>query len=96
MRLLLEPAVIYVPFLFENNKFISRFSFVIMKIWQSERQRRNPLFRLLMKLLNLLNMNMNNLRALVRKIWEDGYQSGRSDARSDAAVEAAEAEWFNG
>ena len=42
------------------------------------------------------DMNMNNLRALVRKIWEDGYQSGRSDARSDAAVEAAEAEWFNG
>jgi hypothetical protein len=42
------------------------------------------------------DMNMNNLRALVRKIWEDAYQSGRSDARSDAAVEAAEAEWFNG
>ena len=41
------------------------------------------------------DMNMNNLRALVRKIWEDAYQSGRSDARSDAAIEAAEAEWFH-
>ena len=40
--------------------------------------------------------HMERLQALVRKIWEDGYQSGRSDAQSDAAVEAAEAEWFNG
>jgi len=40
--------------------------------------------------------HMERLQALVRKIWEDAYQSGRSDARSDAAVEAAEAEWFNG
>lgn len=39
---------------------------------------------------------MNKLRALVRKIWEDAYAAGRSDARSDAAIEAAEAEWFNG
>jgi hypothetical protein len=42
------------------------------------------------------DMNMNKIRNLVRKIWEDAYQSGWSDAKSDAAVEAAEAEWFNG
>lgn len=42
------------------------------------------------------DMNMNNLRVLIRKIWEDAYNAGRDDARSDAAVEAAEAEWFNG
>jgi hypothetical protein len=39
---------------------------------------------------------MDRLKDLVRKIWEDAYAAGRSDARSDAAVEAAEAEWFNG
>jgi len=39
--------------------------------------------------------HMERLQALVRKIWEDAYQSGRFDARSDAAVEAAEAEWFH-
>lgn len=39
---------------------------------------------------------MDKLRALVRKVWEDAYQAGRNDARSDAAVEAAEAEWFGG
>jgi hypothetical protein len=42
------------------------------------------------------DMNMNKLRNLVRKIWEDAYQSGWSDARYDASIEAAEAEWFNG
>ena len=41
------------------------------------------------------DIHMNKLRDLVRKIWEDAYAAGRSDARSDAAVEAAEAEWFN-
>ncbi len=44
----------------------------------------------------VLHHSADDLLALVRKIWEDAYQSGRSDARSDAAVEAAEAEWFNG
>jgi hypothetical protein len=39
--------------------------------------------------------HMERLKDLVRKIWEDAYAAGRSDARSDAAVEAAEAEWFN-
>jgi hypothetical protein len=43
----------------------------------------------------ITEMNMANLRALVRKIWEDAYQSGWSDARYDASIEAAEAEWFN-
>lgn len=42
------------------------------------------------------DINMNKLRNLVRKIWEDAYQSGWSDARYDASIEAAEAEWFNG
>lgn len=37
----------------------------------------------------------SQLKSLVSKIWEDAYQAGRNDARSDAAVEAAEAEWFN-
>lgn len=37
----------------------------------------------------------SQLKALVSKIWEDAYQAGRADARSDAAIEAAEAEWFN-
>ena len=40
--------------------------------------------------------HMERLKALTRKIWEDAYAAGRADARSDAAVEAAEAEWFNG
>lgn len=39
--------------------------------------------------------HMERLQALVRKIWEDAYQAGRSDAASDAAIEAAEAEWFD-
>ena len=43
----------------------------------------------------VLHHTADDLRTLVRKIWEDGYAAGRSDARSDAAVEAAEAEWFN-
>lgn len=38
------------------------------------------------------DIHMNKLRDLVRKIWQDAYAAGRSDARSDAAVEAAEAE----
>jgi len=42
------------------------------------------------------DINMNKIRNLVRKIWEDAYQSGWSDARYDASIEAAEAEWFNG
>lgn len=37
----------------------------------------------------------SQLKAIAAKIWEDAYQAGRSDAKSDAAVEAAEAEWFN-
>lgn len=42
-----------------------------------------------------LPMQVEELAPLIRKIWEDAYQAGRADARSDAAVEAAEAEWFN-
>ena len=41
------------------------------------------------------DVNMNKLRNLIRKIWEDAYNAGRDDARSDAAVEAAEAEWLS-
>ena len=44
----------------------------------------------------VLHLSADDLRALARKIWEDAYAAGRSDARSDAAVEAAEAEWFSG
>lgn len=36
------------------------------------------------------------LKKLAAQIYEAGYQNGRADARSDAAVEAAEAEWFGG
>ena len=39
---------------------------------------------------------MNRLRELIRKIWEDAYATGRDDASSDAAVYVAEAEWFGG
>ena len=39
---------------------------------------------------------MNKLRALVRKIWEDAYAAGQFDARTDAAAFVTVAEWFNG
>ena len=46
--------------------------------------------------LSLIIHSADDLLSLARKIWEDAYAAGRSDARYDAAVEAAEAEWFNG
>lgn len=45
--------------------------------------------------LTLVVHSDDDLCALTRRIWEDAYAAGRADARSDAAVEAAEAEWFH-
>ena len=42
------------------------------------------------------DVTADQLRSLIERIWHDAYNAGRDDARSDAAVEAAEAEWFNG
>jgi len=43
-----------------------------------------------------LKAEIVKLKEQANKIREDAYAEGRADARSDAAVEAAEAEWFNG
>jgi hypothetical protein len=36
--------------------------------------------------IDVSDSTMIRLRALVRKIWEDAYQTGRDDARSDASI----------
>ena len=42
------------------------------------------------------DVTADELAPFLKDVWEAAYGAGRSDARSDAAVEAAEAEWFNG
>ena len=42
------------------------------------------------------DVTADQLAVFLKDVWEAAYDAGRSDARSDAAVEAAEAEWFNG
>jgi hypothetical protein len=39
--------------------------------------------------------HMERLKVLLLKAWEDSYNLGRKDAKSEQAIESAEAEWFH-